>query len=129
MVNQAHGFHRFGIVQRGSHGTFSGAGFATIVVAMQENIIRAGMAEDIDARIACYLFRAVAPEDNFLMQIKHADADLQAIEDVAVDLRIFKVRHGVAANWLLLRPSAGKLCDLRNSDHGNHNSGNSGDSA
>jgi hypothetical protein len=129
VVNQAHGFHRFGIVQRGRHGTFSGAGFATIVVAMQKNIIRAGMAEDIDARIARYLFRAVAPEDDFLMQIKHADADLQAIEDVAIDLRIFKVRHGAAANWLLLCPSAGKLCDLRNNGHGNHNSGNSGDSA
>jgi hypothetical protein len=80
---------------------------------MQENIFRAGMAEDIDARIAGYLLRSVAPENNFLVQIKHADADLQAVEDVAVNLRILKVRHGAAASWVLVCSSAETLCDLR----------------
>jgi len=95
VVNRAGGLYRRGIVQGGCHGAFSGAGFATIVVAVQENIFGAGVPEDIDAGIARYLLRAVAPEDDFLVQIEHAHADLQAIEDVAVNLGILKSRHWV----------------------------------
>jgi hypothetical protein len=43
---------------------------------------------DIDPGIARDLFRAVTPEDNFVLQIKHAHSDLQAIEDVAANIRI-----------------------------------------
>src|SRR5580658_10498230 len=112
-MKQAHSFNGFGIMQGGSHGTFSGAGFATDLVAVQENIFGAGMAEDIDAGIAGDLFGTVAPEDDFLLQIEDDDADLQAIQDVAVDLGIFKVRHGATGIWVLLCSSAGKHWDLR----------------
>ena len=43
--------------------------------------------------VARDLFRAVAPEDNFFLQIEHAHADLQAVEDVAVSLGIAKGWH------------------------------------
>jgi hypothetical protein len=71
------------------------------------------VAEDIDARKACYFFRAVTPEDYFLLQIKYAHPDLQAVEDVAVNLRILKGRHGAQRVWALMGLSAEKLSDLR----------------
>jgi hypothetical protein len=82
------------------------------VIAVQKNVFSARMAEDIDSRIASYFFRAVVPEDDFLLQIEHTDPDLQAIEDVAVDRGILKGRHGAAAIWVLICSSAGMLCDL-----------------
>jgi hypothetical protein len=57
---------------------------------MQKNVFGAGMAEPIDPRIARDLFRAIAPEDNLLLQIEHAYTDLQAVEGVAIDFRILK---------------------------------------
>ena len=65
---------------------------------MEKNIFRAGVAEDIDAGKAGYFFRAVTPEDYFLLQIKYAHPDLQAVEDVAVNFRILKGRHGAASS-------------------------------
>ncbi|MGA9510311.1 MAG: hypothetical protein WBV55_16960, partial [Candidatus Sulfotelmatobacter sp.] len=65
---------------------------------MEKNIFRAGVAEDIDAGKAGYFFRTVTPEDYFLLQIKYADPDLQAVEDVAVNFRILKGRHGAASD-------------------------------
>jgi hypothetical protein len=64
---------------------------------MEKNIFRTGMAEDINAGKAGYFFRAVTPEDYFLLQIKNADPDLQAVEDVAVNFRILKRRHSAAS--------------------------------
>ena len=68
---------------------------------MQKNVVRAGMAEDIDARIAGDLFGAVAPEDNFFLQVDYAHADLQAVEDGAVGLGILKSWHDGCAGMLL----------------------------
>ena len=84
---------------------------------MQKNVFSPRMAEDIDSRIASYFFRAVAPND-FLLRIERTDPyvqaiDVQAIEDVALDLGILKGRHGAAAIWVLVCSSAGMLCDLR----------------
>ena len=59
------------------------------------------MTEHIDARIACELFRTVAPEDDFLLQIEHAYADLQLVEDVAVHFGILKSRHSDGNNAAL----------------------------
>jgi hypothetical protein len=61
----------------------------------------ARMALHIDSRIANYFFRFVVPEGDLLLQIEHTDLDLQAIENVALDLRILKGRHGAAAIWVL----------------------------
>jgi hypothetical protein len=54
------------------------------VIAVQKNVFSARMAEDIDSRIASYFFRAVAPENDFLLRVERTDPDLQAIEDVTV---------------------------------------------
>jgi hypothetical protein len=85
-------------VQRGRHGTTSGTHFTTVEIAVEKNIFRAGVAEDVDARKAGYFFRAVTPKDYFLLQIKDADPDLQAVEDVAVNFGILKGRHGSATS-------------------------------
>ena len=67
--------------------------FRNVLVAMQKNVVGAGVAEDIDAGVAGDLFGAVAPEDNFFLQVEHAHADLQAVEDVAVSIGIAKGWH------------------------------------
>jgi hypothetical protein len=97
-MNGTHGFGGFAAVQRGCHGTTSGAHFTTIEIAMEKDIFRAGVAEDIDAGKAGYFFGAVTPENYFFLQIKDADPDLQAVEDVAVNFRILKGRHGSATS-------------------------------
>src|SRR5580692_9767704 len=58
-------------------------------------------------------FRAVAPEDGFLLRIERADPDLQAIEDVAVDLGILKGRHGAAAIWVPSRFIGGEALRVK----------------
>src|SRR4029077_15157442 len=83
VVNEAHGFDRSGGVERGRHGAFPGAHFTADLVAMQKNVFRAGMAEDIDAGVAGDLFGAIAPEDDFFLQVDYAHPDLEAVEDVA----------------------------------------------
>ena len=113
VTNLAEGLDGFAIVKGRRHGAFPGTGFAIILVAMQENIFGARMAEDIDARVSGDLFGTITPENNFLMQIEHDDADLESIEDVTVNLRIFKVRHGASAIWLLVGLSARMGRDLR----------------
>jgi hypothetical protein len=75
-------------------GTGVVAHFATVLVAMQKDILSAGVAEDIDARVTGDVFGAVAPEDNLFLQVEHAHADLQAVEDVAVSIGIAKGWHG-----------------------------------
>jgi hypothetical protein len=60
------------------------------------------MAEHIDARITRDLLRAIAPEDNFSLQVEHTHAELQAIEDVAVNLRVLKGWHGKSSQERLL---------------------------
>jgi hypothetical protein len=96
-MNGTHGFGGFAGVQGGCHGTTSGAHFTTIEIAMVKNIFRAGVAEDINAGKAGYFFRAITPENYFLLQIKNTDPDLQAVEDVTVNFRILKRRHGSAS--------------------------------
>jgi hypothetical protein len=81
-MNEAHGFDRLGTAESGRHGAFLGAHFTTDFVAMQKNTVGAGMAQDIDARIAGDRFRAIAPENNFSLQVEHAHADLQAVKDI-----------------------------------------------
>ena len=49
--------------------------------------------QHIDPRISGDVFRAIAPENNFLLQIEHTHPDLQTVKDVAVDIGILKCRH------------------------------------
>src|SRR6266446_3902711 len=107
-------------MQRGRDGAFLVTHFTTALVAMQKNIFRAGMTQNIDAGIACDLFRAVAPKNNFFLQIEHTHADSQPIEDVAVGLRILKGWHGGWVTMLLSclsaeiarTPAASKHCNF-----------------
>jgi len=59
-----------------------------MLVAMLQNVVGAGVPNDIDPGIARDLFRAVTPEDNFVLQIKNAHSDLQTIEHVGANIRI-----------------------------------------
>ncbi|MGC2260283.1 MAG: hypothetical protein WA594_18375 [Candidatus Sulfotelmatobacter sp.] len=65
---------------------------------MEKNIFSTGVAEDVDAGEAGYFFGAITPENYFFLQIKDADPDLQAVEDVAINFRIFKGRHESATS-------------------------------
>ena len=105
-MNKARAFHWPGVVKRDGQGAFSDAHVATVVVAMQKNIFCAGVAEHVDPRIARDFFRAVAPEHNFFLQVKHAHADLQPIEDVAIRLGISKGWHGARTAMPLISTSA-----------------------
>jgi hypothetical protein len=89
-------FHRFGIVQGGGDRAFLVAHFASVLVAMQQDVLSAGVAKDIDARVTGGVFGTVAPEDDLSLQVENAHADLQAIEDVAVSIGIAEGWHGGA---------------------------------
>jgi hypothetical protein len=95
VMDEGQGFHRFGIVQGGGDRAFLVAHFATVLVAMEKDVLGADVAEDIDTGITSNLFGAVAPEDDLLLQVENAYADLQAVEDVAVSIGVAKGRHGV----------------------------------
>src|ERR1700693_4876117 len=73
------------------------------------------MSQNVEARIAGDLFGAVAPEDNFFLQIEHTDADLQAVENVAANVGIVKGQHVECARVLLVYSSAEKRAT---SEHG-----------
>ncbi|MGA8527821.1 MAG: hypothetical protein WA654_00410 [Candidatus Sulfotelmatobacter sp.] len=105
VVNEGDRFHGFGVVQGGGDEALLVAHFTTVPVAMQKDVVSAGVAEDIDAGVTGDVFGAVAPEDNFFLQVEHAHADLQAIEDVAVGIGIAKGWH-VGAGILLVCSSA-----------------------
>jgi hypothetical protein len=96
VVNETHGFDRPGRLERGCEGAFSSAHFAADLIAMQKNVFGAEMAKDVDAGVAGDLFGAVAPEDDFFLQVDYAHADLQAVEDIAISLGIGKGRHSCA---------------------------------
>src|SRR5258706_16322567 len=81
-------------MQSGSDGTFLVAHFTTDLIAVQKNVAGTRMAQHIDSGIAGDLFSAIAPENNFVLKIEHAHADLQAVEDIAVGLGISKGWHG-----------------------------------
>jgi hypothetical protein len=78
----------------GRHGASSGAHFTAFFAAVEKNIFRTRGSENIDPRVACDLVRAVAPENNFPVQIEKADPDFEHIEDVGVNLGILKPWYG-----------------------------------
>jgi len=84
---------------------------------MQKDVLGAGVAEDIDAGITSDVFSAIAPEDDLLLQVEHAHADLQAVEDVAVSIGIVKGWH-VGAGMLLAYSSAENGFGFRGSGGG-----------
>jgi len=100
-------------VQDSGNGTFFRAHFTTAVVAVLKNVVGAEVAQHLDAGKAGDLFGSIAPEDNFFLQIDYADANLQAIEYVAVDVGILEGRHGEWARLLLTYPSAGRGQNFR----------------
>ena len=61
----------------GGHGASSGANFTTFFVAVENNIFRTRVPENIDPHVACDLLRAVAPENNFPVQIENAAPDFE----------------------------------------------------
>ena len=61
---------------------------------MRKNVLGAGVSQHIDAGVARNFLRPITPENDFPVQVKNANADLQAIEDVAIDRGIVKGRHG-----------------------------------
>jgi hypothetical protein len=106
MVNKAHGLDRLGIVQSDGEGALIGTHFTASLVAVLKNVFARGVTQHIHARVSRDLFGAIAPKDDPSLQIEDADADLQVIEDVAVNVWIFESRHGDrnvgrnAAYWL-----------------------------
>jgi hypothetical protein len=117
-MNEAHGFYRLGTTQSRRQGAFLIAHFTTDLVAMEKNAVGAEMAQDVDARIARNLFRAIAPENNLSLQVEHARADLQTIKDIAVSLRIFKGWHAGDARTPLVCPSAENWLNFIGTDRG-----------
>src|SRR5208282_676286 len=93
VMDKAHRLHGDSIVECGGQRAASRAHFAAFLVAMEKNILRAGVPENIDSRVTRDLFGSIAPENNFPVQIENADPDLQPVEDVAVNLGIFKRWH------------------------------------
>ncbi len=67
VVNEAHGLHRLGVVQSDGEGALVHAAFTTALIAVEKNVVHAGMAQHIDTGIAGDLFGAIAPEDDFLL--------------------------------------------------------------
>src|ERR1700678_1218576 len=100
MVNEAHGFQRTGVAQGGRHGAFLGTHFTTDLVAVGKDVFGAVMSERIDATIAGDLLGPVAPKDNLFLQVEHAHADLEAIENVAASFGTLEGRHGCARMML-----------------------------
>src|SRR6202522_2349659 len=77
VMNEAGSFHRFAVGNGGVERTFFHAHFAAHLIAVQKNVVAAGVAEHVDAGVAGDFFRAVAPEDDFSLQVDDTDADLK----------------------------------------------------
>src|SRR5208283_855011 len=98
MVNKAHGLDRLRIVQGDGERTLIGTHFTAALVTVLKNVVGAGVAEHIDARVARDLLRAVAPENNLALEIENTDANLQAVEDVTVNVGVLESCHGARPN-------------------------------
>src|SRR5579872_4035817 len=93
VVDRADQLDRPRVAQSCGQGAMLYAHLATDVIAVQQNVPCAGMAEHVNARVAGELFRTFTPKYNLAPQIEHAHPDLQFIEDVAINLWIGEVRH------------------------------------
>jgi hypothetical protein len=113
VMNEAIAFHRPAIVQGGMDRTLLHAHFATDLVAMQQDAIDAGMAQHIDSRIAGDPLGAFAPKNDVPLHIQHADADLQMVENFAVNMGILECRHTAAQKVIAVCTSAKKDQNLR----------------
>jgi len=83
-----------------------------LLVAVLQNTLGTEVAEYVDAFIPRNVRRAITPENNFLLQIEHAHADLQAVQDVAINVRILKGWHD-CARCALIFPSAKNHSNFR----------------
>jgi hypothetical protein len=97
MVNKAHGLDRLGIVQSDGEGALIGTHFTASLVAVLKNVFARGVTQHIHARVSRDLFGAIAPKDDPSLQIEDADADLQVIEDVAVNVWRTLLKRGSVA--------------------------------
>ena len=105
VVNEGDRFHGFGVVQGVGDEALLVAHFTTVPVAMQKDVVGAGVAEDIDAGVTGDCSAPSLQKTIFCLQVEHAHADLESIEDVAVGIGIAKGWH-VGAGILLVCSSA-----------------------
>src|SRR5271166_4321772 len=116
-MNEAHGLHRLGIVQGDCDGTLVNAHLTAGMVAVLKDVVGAGVTQHIDARIAGELLGAVAPEDDFSLQIEDAHADLEGIEYSPIRVWILESWHGArnmdVQEMLAAFPSAADGLDIR----------------
>ncbi len=66
------------------------AEFATRLIAVQQRLGGAGVADDVVAQVSSNALGAVAPEGNSLLHIDDAEAGGQALENAAADVGIMK---------------------------------------
>jgi hypothetical protein len=77
-------------LDRAGDGAIIFAEFATGLIAVQQGFRDAGVADDVVAQVASDSLAAIAPENNFPLQVNDAEAGGQALEDAAADLGIVK---------------------------------------
>ena len=66
-MDEADGFVRLTTMNSGCDGTFFGAHFATVLVAMLKDVIGAKVPQHIDAVVTGNFLRAITPENNSLV--------------------------------------------------------------
>jgi len=75
------------------------AEFASRLIAVEQGVRDAGLADDFVAGMTSDAFGAVAPEDYFFLRVDDAEADGQAFQDAAAEFEIVECGHG---GWVCL---------------------------
>src|ERR1700733_10000367 len=92
-MNKSVALHCPRIVDSGIDRTSGGARLAFDLVAVRENARQAIATHDFMAQISCDAFGAVAPEDDALLQVDHADAGGQAFDNAPANFPVLKFLH------------------------------------
>jgi hypothetical protein len=82
-------------LDRSPNGTFRPTGFTSVLIALQESSSRAKPTHHLVAKAPGNPFGAIAPENDFFLEVDHADSDLQALQKASTNLGILKGRHSL----------------------------------
>jgi hypothetical protein len=85
------------------------AEFTARLVALQQRLSYARVADDFMARTSGDVFCSIAPENNFFLHVDQAEADRQAFQNAATDFGIVKREHSGPPEKFLARGFIGGI--------------------
>src|SRR5579863_7781581 len=92
-MQKSRGFGRVRCLDGARQRAFLGAEFAARLIAVQQCLPDTGVSQHFMPQVAGNAFCAIAPEHDLFLQIDHAYARRQTLQNVAADFRFAQGRH------------------------------------